>query len=303
MTPEIHKELTHSQPDGEKRKLDATAEKKAMIQCDKCALNFNSDSEVSKHMLSEHHSQTRACFDCDMTFKRMSALEWLVVQRKHEENDCLIRKLNNEHNKYECDVCEFRSSDESHIKKHEKEMHAQKDVNVTPPNKKRKKVKSDEEDKNEAMEEDITEDITNQIKKCVINDKDVEMEELKELSNKQDEKVKMKQRKIDEEEAEYAKKKKDEDAKKRKRELELSVRENKNKKVNRKKLNAAKVVVKKTVELPKGLTEIHERYHTLVGNNTVKYPGPMNGNCQGASKAALLFLDPRKGPELTKEEN
>ena len=53
-------------------------------------------------------------------------------------------------------------------------MHAQKDVNVTPPNKKRKKEKSDEEEKNKAMEEDITEDITNQIKKCVINDKEVE---------------------------------------------------------------------------------------------------------------------------------
>ena len=75
-------------------------------------------------------------------------------------------------------------------------MHAQKDVNVTPPNKKRKKEKSDEEEKNQAMEEDITEDITNQIKKCVINDKEVEMEELKELSNKQDEKVKMKQRAV-----------------------------------------------------------------------------------------------------------
>ena len=52
-----------------------------------------------------------------------------------------------------------------------------------------------------------------------------------------------------------------------------------------------------------GIVEIDTKYHKLVGENKIKYPGPMNGNCQGASKAALLFLDSTKGPELSANEN
>ena len=217
------------------------------MQCEKCNLNFNNDSELSKHMLSEHHSQTRACFDCDMTFKRMSALEWLVVQRKHEENECIIRKNTTQYNKFECDICDFRSNDEAHIKKHEKDMHEHKDVNVTPPSKKRRKEQGDEEEQCEAMEEDGTEDITNQIKNIVINENNVEMEEQKELSKRQDEKVRLKQKKIDEEEDKYAEKKKIEEAKKRKRDIELSIKEKKNKKANKKEVREAKEVEKKTI--------------------------------------------------------
>ena len=38
---------------------------------------------------------------------------------------------------------------------------------------------------------------------------------------------------------------------------------------------------------PKGVEEIDHKYHHMVGNNKVKYPAPMNRNCQGASKFAL----------------
>ena len=48
---------------------------------------------------------------------------------------------------------------------------------------------------------------------------------------------------------------------------------------------------------------IDPKYHSLVGENRVKYNSPMNGNCQGVAKAAILFQDPSKGPELASEEN
>ena len=305
MTPKPDKEdQNKKQPQTEeKRTGEPTSEKFITIQCDKCTLVFNNDLELKKHVLSEHHSQARTCYDCDMNFERMSALELLVVQRQHEDNDCLVKKQNIQYNQYECDDCEFRSHEESHLRKHKKDMHEHKDVFVTPPYKKRKKEKDDEEEQQEEMELDVTDEITKQLEKIGIHDKEEEQTLLKDLSNKQDEKVLLKRKKIDEEEAQYTEKKEIEEEKKRKREVELSVNGNKNKKANKKKLNEKKVVEKKPVELPKGVREIDKKYHSLVGENNIKYPGPFNGNCQGASKAALLFQDPSKGPELSIQEN
>ena len=48
---------------------------------------------------------------------------------------------------------------------------------------------------------------------------------------------------------------------------------------------------------------IDPKYHSLVGENNVKYKSPMDGTCQVSAKAALLFQDPTKGPELAAEEN
>ena len=79
----------------------------------------------------------------------------------------------------------------------------------------------------------------------------------------------------------------------------MSVKESKNKNAYKNKLYPKK----KTVNLPKGVKEIEEKYHNLVGENKSKYPAPMNGICQGTSNAALLFQDSTKGPELAIEEN
>ena len=56
--------------------------------------------------------------------------------------------------------------------------------------------------------------------------------------------------------------------------------------------------------MPVGVKEIDKKKnHNLVGENKLKYPTLMNGNCQGASKAANLFQDPGKGPVLSANEN
>ena len=52
-----------------------------------------------------------------------------------------------------------------------------------------------------------------------------------------------------------------------------------------------------------GIVEIDEKYHELVGGHNIKVPSLMNGNCQGASKATILFADASQGPELSTREN
>ena len=66
------------QPERVNRKAEPTSERVNVLQCDKCTLVFNNESEQSKHMLSEHHSQTRACYDCDMNFLKNISIRMTV---------------------------------------------------------------------------------------------------------------------------------------------------------------------------------------------------------------------------------
>ena len=158
------------------------------------------------------------------------------------------------------------------------------------------------------MEVDETEEIAKQIESLQILDK-VEKDKLeqKQLSDMMDEKVRQKQMKQDKEEEIHAKNIMDQE-KKRKVEEEISVRENKRRNELKKKQRKIDNKERESIPVnqkswPKGVEEIDQKYHHMVGNNKVKYPGPMNGNCQGASKSALLFQDPTKGPELSAAEN
>ena len=71
-------------------------------KCSICYLNFNNESELTKHTTNEHNNKPRTCYYCDMVFTTMSTLEWVVVQREHENNNCMIKKQYIEDNEYKC---------------------------------------------------------------------------------------------------------------------------------------------------------------------------------------------------------
>ena len=230
-----------------------------------------------------------------MKFPAMDMTEWLVVQRKHENTNCILGiQKEVEHKKYKCEQCSFESSTEALLIEHNINDH--EGILKTPPNKRRKKITDDD------MDTDENEDLVRKIEELVIvNKKELqkkeEKEEEKKRSQLRDEKVIQKQKMI---ELKELKKKTEEEAKRRK-EVETNIREKNQKKATKKKRKNMKEKEKTNFNF--GIAEIDSKYHTLVGENKIKYPGPMNGNCQGASKAALLFLDSTKGPELSANEN
>ena len=140
------------------------------------------------------------------------------------------------------------------------------------------------------------------IKKMTIREKEEEeKQDMKGRSDKWDEKVKNKQKKNDEEDLACANKKNKEEEIKRKREKEDSLSKIQNKRVEKKKQNDKNKIY--SVSDNVYVEEIDKKFHNLVGKNYLKLPSPMNGNCQGTSKASALFSDPKQGPALSAQEN
>ena len=286
-----------------KRKIPGTPSKlvieennEQLITCDKCNLKFQTKSEISKHLESEHSAQDRVCSICDMKFANMSALEWIKRKHEHENSDCCKKKRSVEVKEYVYELCDFKSQIEANVKNHMSDTHATGAKYVTPPPKKRKKETDDEKDD----QMDIDEDMFSKIEKLSISDpKDQEQEECKRLSDLMDKKVIEKQKKFEEDELLYEQKKKDDEEKKRKREQEIILKEKKTRNCPKlKKIHGEE----NQKALPNSIV-IDPKYHSLVGDNNVKYKSPMDGTCQVTAKAAILFQDPTKGPELAAQEN
>ena len=152
------------------------------------------------------------------------------------------------------------------------------------------------------MDTDEPEDILEDIKKMSLNDKQQEeKKQYEKRSDDWDEKVKRKQKRNDEEALLYAEHRRKEEENKRKKEKEDSCAQKQEKKKAKTNSHSSKEIY--TVNGNIVVEEIDERYHHLVGPNNMKFPGPMNGNCQGASKASVLFSDPSQGPALSAQEN
>ena len=122
-----------------------------IITCHKCNLKFKTELEISKHLESEHSSQTRVCSIWDLKFTKMSALEWIKVKHDHEHTDCDKMKISAELKQYVCELCDFKSSIEAHVKNHMSDKHATGAKYVTPPPKKRKKEKETDDEDNDQM--------------------------------------------------------------------------------------------------------------------------------------------------------
>ena len=119
---------------------------------------------------------------------------------------------------------------------------------------------------------------------------------MRKRSELMDEKVIQKQRKNEEEETLYIEKRKREDKNRRQLEEEALLikkkRKNSPKKINKKQNYEENVSLK----IPEGVKEIYKKYHCLVGENKLKYPIPMDGNCQGVQKPPYCFRILPKGP-------
>ena len=57
------------------------------------------------------------------------------------------------------------------------------------------------------------------------------------------------------------------------------------------------------MRLPRCVSKIDPKYHSLVGKNIYRYSVKPDGTCQNTSKAAILFADPRRGTNISHEEN
>ena len=283
--------------------------------CQKCKLNFNTEIEVNKHMQSEHSTQVRQCSDCDLIFDEMTIKEWIIVKNKHVINECLVRgkEEKTSSDQYECEECDFTSMSNLNMMKHKRDDHEAVFSTVSPAKKKRRREDEEDEEPFNNMDVDETEDIAKQIETLTILEKgeDVKGEDVKaeqkRLSDQMDDKVRQKQKRNDEEDVLFTTNLLDKE-KKRKLEQEIFVKDTKTKNTSKRKYRKKVSTEKESFPVnhekwPKGVEEIDPKFHHMVGDTNIKYPGPMNGNCQGASKAALLFQDPSKGPELSAAEN
>ena len=186
--------------------------------CTKCNLKFSTDIELGNHIKFDHSSRIRICNKCDMNFPAMDMTEWLVVQRKHENTNCVLEfQKEVEHKKYKCEQCSFEPSTEAFLIEHKRNNH--EGILKTPPNKRRKKITDDD------MDTEENEDLVSKIEELVIDNKkelqkEAEKEEEKKRSQLRDEKIIQKQKIIEVEEL----KKKSEEETKRRKEVETSLR-------------------------------------------------------------------------------
>ena len=113
-------------------------------------MKFNTEIELSRHSDSEHATQTRVCSLCEVTFHKMSALEWAKEQHEHEEYDCVAKnQVRFDLKEYMCELCDLKSTSEENLQEHIKEAHAMNAVGpkyVTPPPKKPKKEDNTDDD-------------------------------------------------------------------------------------------------------------------------------------------------------------
>ena len=119
-----------------------------------------------------------------------------------------------------------------------------------------------------------------------------------------DEKVRQKQKIYDEEERLFIETRKLEEENRRKK-IEEGAFVSQKKRRRSPIKNKKKIYIEENISLkmPLGIQEIYTKFHGLVGENKLKIPVKMNGNCQGISKAILLFQDPEKGPDLSANKN
>ena len=189
------------------------------------------------------------------------------------------------------------------LKNHMRDRHLNISSSTSaPPKKKRTSVV---DDGTEDMEID-TEEIILKIDELSIKEqqKTEEKVEMKRRSDLMDEKVKAIEKRREEEERKYFERLQVAE------QVRLEKEEKENAKLRgalAKKNNAEKkrkVALKKEEFLKqRGITKLPAKFNCLVGeyNNVLNIPG--DGTCQSSSKAAILFQDSSRGPQLAIEEN
>ena len=275
-------------------KLDNDNSKETINSVDK-----NEDYEVETNLeegleIKEEKKYTYKCKLCQIYLETLRKYELIQKILKHNET-CGMPNVKPIKKSGYCENCEFKASDELHLKRHRRDKHDLMSASTSPPTKKSKMSKIQ-------MQEDMDIDDSRQ------EDMDVDNDENEEVirSKIMDEKIKVKAKKVEEEERIYQEKKKKEEE--RKKELEVieieekkrSVRKRKQKnKVENKKSRKTKDIssnIPNVKPVPKNVAHLCKQ-----GDKVYTVPG--DGACGANSIAAHLFRDEVFGPKLRQKIN
>ena len=245
--------------------------------------------------VKEEKKYTSKCIGCKHAFETTRKYE-IIKQLKEHKKVCLSPP---KHKQKYCVTCGFKTKNEQHLKRHNRDKHDELTASTSPPP---KKSKVDIKQSQEGMDMDIDEQ----------NDMDMEIdqEEFKIRSKRMDQKIEAKAIKLEEEEKRYQEKKKVEiERKKEKEALEhhkrkLSIKQNKQKIKDEKRKSRKKNEIKNNElknipnvkPLPKNIAH-------LCNEGDMVYVVPGDGACGPNSISAHLFRDEVFGPKLRRKIN
>ena len=282
--------------DNENMTIDLTGDTE-FLSTEKTEKVTDDETSFSEEELEvkEEKKYTSKCIGCKHAFETTRKYE-IIKQLKEHKKVCLSPP---KHKQKYCVTCGFKTKNEQHLKRHNRDKHDELTASTSPPP---KKSKVDIKQSQEGMDMDIDEQ----------NDMDMEIdqEEFKIRSKRMDQKIEAKAIKLEEEEKRYQEKKKVEiERKKEKEALEhhkrkLSIKQNKQKIKDEKRKSRKKNEIKNNElknipnvkPLPKNIAH-------LCNEGDMVYVVPGDGACGPNSISAHLFRDEVFGPKLRRKIN
>ena len=264
----IHKTRAHKQ---EKR-----------IRCDVCKLSFPKNEDLKKH--------NEKCISNNV--KRNFFL------KRGYESSTMASKSTSVPLKYTCNECEFRSKQESDLKRHKRDKHDVTTVSTSPKPKKTKLTRKEDEPMEIEASSDQEVD-----QGGLAMDIDESQDILIERSRRWDEKIRQKKKKEEEEEKNFKKiEKEKENQEQYKKEQKQKQLKKESKLVAKMKNVLVKNIHEKTLLKP-FLKKVPQQVENLIGEDFLIYPVDGDGACGLRSVAAWLYQDPTLGPYLGRNIN
>ena len=244
------------------KEINVSGKNPGTLLCQTCKKTFKTINGLNIHCKKFH--AVHQCEICKETLTSISTLDShkKLCQMAFNKTKIELVKVSPS---FTCDMCLFKSSNESDIHKHKKEIHES-----TPPSPKQKKAKQEPDN----VIEDMEVDEVNDLKEDSYTSKKREKREKREKKL-----LKKKQKKIE------SVKKLEEDKKKS------------DKKIKKQQKKEAKLKLKPY------LKEVPPNCKSIVGEDYILYPVKGDGACAPRCLAAWIFQDQTLGPYVARDLN